>query len=60
MALNDRQHVEVIAILKRVVDGDFEARRLAGAWVRENKPTPEEYIEAMRQQQAYNARLGIE
>lgn len=51
MALNDVQHVEAVAIMRRLVDepigGDSQARIAARQWLAENHPEPSAYVAAM-------------
>jgi hypothetical protein len=52
MALGDRQHVEAVAILRRLVEEDErdeDARLAAKVWLRENHPEPEVYIAAIKE-----------
>lgn len=51
MALNDLQHVEAVAIIRRLVEGveggagpGSEAHLAGQIWLRENHPAPEVYV----------------
>lgn len=54
MSLNDRQHVEAVAIMQRLLDvashfgADEEGQRAATQWLGENHPEPSVYMAAMR------------
>lgn len=55
MALNDRQHVEAVAITRRMAEalghlgfGDMAECVAARQWLRENHPEPEVYMAALR------------
>jgi hypothetical protein len=56
VALDDRQHVEAVAIMRRLVEGryepfgvDPETYHAANQWLKENHPEPSVYVAAMRE-----------
>lgn len=56
MALNDRQHVEAVAIMRCLLDAvehvdcDRAGKQAATQWLAENHPQPAVYMAAMRAQ----------
>ena len=49
MSLDDRQHVEAVAIIRRLRESPDPAALLAADhWLRENHPAPEVYIAALK------------
>jgi hypothetical protein len=56
MSLNDRQHVEAVAIIRRMaeakrIEGDPEAWAAARGWLRENHPSTEMYLAALHREE---------
>lgn len=52
MALDDRQHVEAVSIMRRMYEArmagvDGEAWDAAGIWLEENHPAPTVYMAAL-------------
>lgn len=57
MSLDDRQHVEAVAIVRSLRDltlglcdqpEEVDAVKAADVWLRENHPSPEVYVAALR------------
>jgi hypothetical protein len=50
MSLSDKEHVEVVAVLRAVVEDPFDAqaRRTAEFWLQEKHPSPDVYIAALK------------
>ncbi len=50
MSLDDRQHVEAVAIIRRLHEAphDDQGHLAAEIWLRENKPPPDVYLAALR------------
>jgi hypothetical protein len=49
MALDDRQHVEAVAIIRRLMQPTYDRETMIAAevWLRENHPEPAVYINAL-------------
>lgn len=46
MALDDVQHVEAVAIIRHLLEGDPQARVAAEVWLEKNHPPPDAYLAA--------------
>lgn len=48
--LDDLRHVEAVAVIRALVEdpSDLQANLAAAQWLRENHPSPETYMSALR------------